>query len=138
MKKIAFVVFLVAFISLSAFAQKTEKLTGQVVCSACWSEADRTKVKYGSTDDIKCAEDCAESGKPQALAVRDFDGNYKLYVLEEGKFVHKTKNWMAYIAQNVEVTGETYEKDGKSFLKVDAIKKLAVTKTKPKVKRKKP
>jgi hypothetical protein len=59
-------------------------LTGQVVCSSCWSEADRAKVPYGNDGDVACAKRCAGKGIGQSLAVRDSSGTYKLYPLEAG------------------------------------------------------
>lgn len=44
-------------------------LRGQVVCSNCWSEADRKTTAYGTPADLKCARLCAKDAVPAALAV---------------------------------------------------------------------
>lgn len=119
--------FLVLFSAFSVTTQKTQKsetvkFTGQVVCAGCWDEADRTKVAYGTAADLECAEDCAKKNIPQALAVKNFDGQFTLYFLEEGKFENKSKNWMEFIAKQVEIEGTTREENGKLYLRVDNLK----------------
>jgi thiol-disulfide isomerase/thioredoxin len=57
-------------------------LVGQVTCSACWSEADRTVVPYGGEADVACAARCAAAGIPPAIAVRGDDGSFRLVELE--------------------------------------------------------
>ncbi|MGZ8846313.1 MAG: hypothetical protein ACXW3C_07590, partial [Pyrinomonadaceae bacterium] len=57
-------------------------ITGQLVCSDCWSEADRKTTPFGSAADISCARDCAEKGIPSAIAVKQGD-DYKLYLIEQ-------------------------------------------------------
>ncbi|HXG66893.1 MAG TPA: TlpA disulfide reductase family protein [Blastocatellia bacterium] len=95
-------------------------LTGQVVCSECWFEADRKTTPYGTAADLKCAVRCARTGVPQALAVLNGD-EYALYMLEKGKF---KKDFLDYVGKRAEVTGATREKDGKQYLKVDDLKVL--------------
>lgn len=125
MKNAAFL-FLLFFLALVVPAQKkkveTVKLTGQIVCSACWDEADRTTTAYGTAADFECAEECAEKGILQALAVKNFDGKFVLYLLEKGKFDNKAKNWMPYIAKQVEIEGAAREEKGKLYLRVDDLK----------------
>jgi hypothetical protein len=122
------VILLVIVFSIQAAAQveKTRQttLTGQVTCSLCWDEADRKTVAYGTKADFECAEECAENGVSQALAVRTFDGEFVLYLLEKGKFKREGANWLAFIARNVKITGVVREADGKKFLKVDSLKVL--------------
>src|SRR5688572_2659337 len=56
------------------FAQSTAKLEGQVVCcEECWAEADRTKVEYGTAENLLKAKSCVEGGDPTLLAVRQGD-----------------------------------------------------------------
>ncbi|MDQ3714375.1 MAG: hypothetical protein M3388_19465 [Acidobacteriota bacterium] len=107
---------------------KPTKFVGQVVCSMCWDEADRNTTAYGTQADFQCAEECAANGVSQALAVKKFSGEFVLYLLEDGKFKPSGKNWLAFIAKNVEISGTLREADGKQFLIVDALKVLPVEK----------
>src|ERR1043166_5685163 len=65
---------------------KSEKttLSGQLVCSDCWAEADRKTTPYGTQADIACARDCAEKGIPSAIAVKE-GPDYKLYLIEQAQ-----------------------------------------------------
>lgn len=41
------------------------KLEGQVVCCAdCWAEADRTKVEFGTAEDLLKSQSCVAHGDP--------------------------------------------------------------------------
>jgi hypothetical protein len=139
MKNFLFVILLALAFSIEAMAQ-TEKpkpttLIGQVTCALCWDEADRKTVGYGTKADFECAEECAENGVSQALAVKTFGGEFVLYLLEDGKFKRKGANWLGYIAKNVEIIGIVRETDGKKFLVVDSLKVLPAEK-KPVAKKK--
>ena len=103
------------------------KLEGQIVCSLCWFEADdRTKTPYGTAADLKCAADCAAKGIDAALAVREREGNnFTLYMLEDGRFDKKAKDWLALMGKRVEVEGTLREAKEKKYLKVDALKVVA-------------
>ncbi|HEY1403354.1 MAG TPA: TlpA disulfide reductase family protein [Pyrinomonadaceae bacterium] len=104
------------------------KLEGQVVCSICWFESDdRTKTPYGTAADMKCAADCAAKGIDAALAVREGAGNsFKLYLLEDGRFDKKAKDWLAFMGKRVEVAGTLRSgAEQKSYLKVDSMKVVA-------------
>ncbi len=101
-------------------AARAVTLTGQVVCSGCWDEADRSTTPYGSKADLECAERCAGKGIPAALAVRQWKGKgFTLYILEDGKFAQDGANRMKYIAQQVKITGPTRSLKGKKYLKVN-------------------
>ena len=131
MRNFLFAIFLALAFSIQTMAQteKTETtLIGQVTCSLCWDEADRKTVAYGTRADFECAEECAENGVSQALAVKTFGGGFVLYLLEDGKFKRKGANWLAYIAKNVEIVGTIREAGGKKFLAVDALKVLPIAK----------
>ncbi|HLL71902.1 MAG TPA: TlpA disulfide reductase family protein [Pyrinomonadaceae bacterium] len=120
---------LLAFVSAAtARAQGTTggaalKLEGQIVCSVCWFESDdRTKTPYGTDADLKCAADCAAKGIDAALAVREGEGNnFTLYMLEDGRFDKKAKDWLALMGKRVEVEGTLREAKEKKYLKVDAL-----------------
>lgn len=115
----------------SIFAQaKTEKLTGQVVCSLCWfEEEDRNKSPYGNAADIECAAECAEKGKGQSVAVKNEKGEFVLYELEKGSFAMKAKNFLEFVPKTVEIEGIVRESKGKKFIKVNALKVLKVSET---------
>ena len=99
------------------------KLEGQIVCSLCWFEADdRAKTPYGTDADLKCAADCAAKGIDAALAVREREGNnFTLYMLEDGRFDKKAKDWLALMGKRVEVEGTLRAAKEKKYLKVDAL-----------------
>ena len=99
------------------------KLTGQIVCTVCWTEADRTKVAYGTQADLDCAKDCAAKGITATLAVKD-GAAWKLYELEDGAYKKPGKDWLYVMAQQVEITGATRKAGDKQFLKVDALTTL--------------
>jgi len=91
--------------SFTIIAQTTATLEGQVVCCAdCWAEADRTKVEFGTAEDLSKAKTCTDNGDPTLLAVREGD-KFTLYQLEQGKFKLTDKNWYSYVGKRVTVTG---------------------------------
>jgi thiol-disulfide isomerase/thioredoxin len=126
--------FLIGTILLSTasiFAQaKTEKLTGQVVCSLCWfEETDRNKSPYGTTADIDCAVDCSKKGKTQSIAVKNEKGEFVLYELEKGAFAMKAKDFIEFVPKTVEIEGVTRESKGKKIIKVNALKVVKAVET---------
>lgn len=94
-------------------AQKTAdsvKVEGQIVCCAdCWAEADRTKVEYGTAEDLLKSKSCIANGDPTLIAVREGD-KFKLYQLEQGEFKLQEKDWSNYIGKKVSVTGTIKKK----------------------------
>src|SRR5689334_1804923 len=90
----------------------TTNITGQLVCSDCWSEADRKTTPYGTPSDIACARDCAEKGIPSAIAVKQGD-DYKLYLIEQAQLKQKRSEWLDRIGEQIEVSGKLYSKKGK-------------------------
>src|SRR5215510_8221099 len=68
-------------------------LTGQLVCSDCWAEADRKTTPYGTAADIACARDCAERGIPSAMAVKE-NNDYKLYLIEQAQLKQNQSKWL--------------------------------------------
>jgi thiol-disulfide isomerase/thioredoxin len=105
----------------SANAQKALTLEGLVVCCAeCWAEADRTKVEYGTAENLLKAKSCVEGGDPTLLAVRKGD-TFKLYQLGQGKFKMPGKNWLEFVGKRVKVTGELRKKDDADVIRVDAL-----------------
>lgn len=124
---------LTAFLLLISFAEITSaqnspvKLEGQVVCCAdCWAEADRTKVEFGTAEDLLKAKSCVEGGDPTLIAVREGD-NFTLYQLEQGKFRLAGKNWLEYIGKRVAVTGSVHKKRDARAIRVDTLEVLAVS-----------
>ena len=90
-------------------------LTGQLVCSDCWAEADRKTTAYGTPSDIACARDCAERGIPSAIAVKE-NNDYKLYLIEQAQLKNQSE-WLDRIGGQVEVTGKLHSKKGKQYVK---------------------
>lgn len=121
----------ILFSTASIFAQaKTEKLTGQVVCSLCWfEEEDRNKSPYGNEADLECARECAEKGKGQSLAVKNEKGEFVLYELEKGAFAMKAKDFLEFVPKTVEIEGTVRKSKDKNFLKVNALKVVKVVET---------
>jgi thiol-disulfide isomerase/thioredoxin len=125
--KRAFIVFLVVVsVATVAAAQKgAVKLEGQVVCCAeCWAEADRTKVEYGTAEDLLKAQSCVAGGDPTLLAVREGAG-FTLYQLEQGKFRLPGKDWLEFVGRRVSVTGEVRKKKDASIIRVDTLAVVA-------------
>ena len=75
-------------------AKQTTTVTGQLVCSDCWSEADRKTTPFGTPADVSCARDCAEKGIPSAIAVKQGD-DYKLYLVELSQLKKNRAEWVS-------------------------------------------
>jgi thiol-disulfide isomerase/thioredoxin len=100
------------------------KLEGQIVCCAeCWAEADRTKVEFGTAENLLKAKSCVERD-PTLLAVREGE-KFKLYQLELRKFRLPGKNWLDFVGKRVEITGAIQTKKDVSILRVDSLTVLA-------------
>ena len=118
MQKTVFAVLLISFVVTSAMSQAT-RFEGQVVCCAeCWAEADRTKVEFGTAEDLLKAQSCVASGDPTLIAVREGD-KFTLYQLEQGKFRLPGKNWLEFVGKRVAVTGAVEKKKDASVIRVD-------------------
>lgn len=101
------------------------QLEGQVVCCAdCWGEKDRTKVEFGTAEDLLKAKSCVEGGDPTLLAVREGDG-FKLYQLALGKFRLPGKNWLEFVGKRIGVSGTVQKKKDTNVIRVDAVNVLA-------------
>jgi len=108
----------------TVLAQKVTKLEGQVVCCAeCWAEADRTRVEYGTAENLLKARSCVERD-PTLLAVRAND-QFKLYQLTLGKYRLPGKNWLEFVGKRVEATGTIQNKNEASIFRVDSLTVLA-------------
>ena len=100
-------------------------LEGQVACCAeCWAEADRTKVEFGTAEDLLKSKSCVEGGDPTLLAVREGD-RFTLYQLEQGKFRLPGKNWLDFVGKRVTVTGSVQSKKDTKIFRVDQLTVLA-------------
>ena len=107
-------------------AQAT-RIEGQVVCCAeCWAEADRTKVEFGTAEDLLKAKSCVASGDPTLLAVREGD-KFTLYQLEPAKFRLPGKNWLEFIGKRVAVTGAVQKNKNASVIRVDSLEVLSAS-----------
>ena len=126
MRNVVIRLLLLLALAPAAVAQgSVTKLEGQVVCCAdCWAKADRTKVPYGTAEDLLKAKSCVEGGDPTLLAVRDGEG-FKLYQLEAGKFKLPGKNWLEFVGKRVAVAGAVRQKKETSIIRVDALDILA-------------
>jgi thiol-disulfide isomerase/thioredoxin len=91
-----------------------------VCCAECWAEADRTKVQYGTAEDLLKAQSCVANGDPTLIAVREGD-KFTLYQLEQGKFRLPGKNWLEFIGKKLAVTGAVDKKK----IRVDKLEVLA-------------
>jgi len=126
MKKIISVLIYLSLLVFAAGALgQAVQLEGQVVCCAdCWAEADRTKVRFGTAEDLLKAQSCVANGDPTLLAVREGD-KFTLYQLEQRKFRLPGKNWLEFIGKQVEVTGSIEKKKSASVIRVDTFKVIA-------------
>lgn len=129
MKHCLFTAFLllVSFAGIAAAQNSPVRLEGQVVCCAeCWAKADRTKVEYGTAEDLLRAKSCVAGGDPTLLAVREGD-NFTLYQLEQGKFRLPGKDWLEYVGKRIAVTGALRKKKEESAIQVDTLEVLAAS-----------
>lgn len=106
-----------------AVSARADTFRGQVVCSNCWTEADRKTTAYGTPADLKCAALCEKDKVPAALAV-DEKGSFRLYRLEDGAFRRQGRGWLDYIAKRVEITGAVRKEKDRDVLRVDSLKVL--------------
>jgi peroxiredoxin len=103
---------------------QSTRLQGQVVCCAeCWAEADRTKVEFGTAEDLLKAQSCVAKGDPTLIAVREGD-KFMLYQLEQAKFRLPGKNWLDFVGKHVAVTGTVQKKKNANVFRVDALEVL--------------
>lgn len=122
--KLLLLLLLIASFASTLHAQNV-KLEGQVVCCAeCWAEADRTKVEFGTAEDLLKAKSCVEGGDPTLLAVRERD-KFKLYQLATGKFRLPGKNWLDFVGKRVAVEGTVQTRRETDLIRVDTLQVLA-------------
>jgi thiol-disulfide isomerase/thioredoxin len=123
-----FIALVVCLISTCPIvAQSNIAFEGQVVCCAdCWAKADRTKVEFGTAEDLLKAKSCVEGGDPTLLAVREGD-SFLLHQLEQGKFRLPGKNWLEFVGKRVRVTGELRKKKDVSIIRVDTLEVTATS-----------
>ena len=120
-------ILLASFVTVATAQTGAVRLEGQVVCCAeCWAEADRTKVEYGTAEDLLKAQSCVAKGDPTLLAVREGD-KFTLYQLEQGKFRLPGKNWLEFVGKRIAITGTVHRKKNASEMRVDALEVLAAS-----------
>jgi thiol-disulfide isomerase/thioredoxin len=125
MRKFLYPLALLLLFSVQVFAQRGVNLEGQVVCcEECWAEADRTKVEYGTAENLLKAKSCVEGGDPTLLAVREGD-RFTHYQLEQGKFRLPGRNWLEFVGKRVAVNGSVQTKKDTKIIRVDELKVLA-------------
>jgi thiol-disulfide isomerase/thioredoxin len=100
------------------------RLEGQVICCEdCWNKADRTKVTFGTTEDLAKSAGCVANGDPSLLAVTE-NGRTVMYQLEAGRFRSPGLNWLDYIGDKLAVTGTTRQQKGRWFIRVNEVQVL--------------
>lgn len=127
MKKLIFgAVYIAAtLLFVSSSLGQSVRLEGQVVCcEECWAEADRTKVEYGTAEDLLKSQSCVANGDPTLIAVREGE-KFTLYRLDQGKFRLPGKNWLEFIGKRVAVTGPVLKKKDARAIRVDSLQVLA-------------
>lgn len=126
MKNLFSAVILLFVFSLTILAQNASvKIEGQVVCCAdCWAEADRSKVEYGTAEDLLKAKSCVEGGDPTLIAVREND-KFTLYRLDQGKYKLTEKNWLSFVGKKVAVTGTKRKNKKADAFVVDSLEVIA-------------
>lgn len=124
-KAILFYVIVITILSAATAMAQPKRMEGQVVCCAdCWAEADRTKVEYGTAEDLLKAQSCVAGGDPTLIAVREGD-KFTLYQLEQGKFRLPGKNWLDFVGKKIAVTGAVDTKKKQPVVRVDSLEVLA-------------
>jgi thiol-disulfide isomerase/thioredoxin len=124
-KRLMLMLALLLLLAGQAVAQEGLRLEGQVVCCAdCWAEADRTKVQFGTAEDLLKSQSCVANGDPTLIAVREGE-KFNLYQLEQAKFRLPGKNWLEFVGKKVAVTGSLQKKKNHSVFRVDALEVLA-------------
>ena len=124
MKAFFYLIAVTILFSSTALGQP-KRMEGQVVCCAdCWAEADRTKVEYGTAEDLLKAKSCVAGGDPTLIAVRE-NNKFTLYQLEQGKFRLPGKNWLDFVGKKVAVTGAVETKKKQPVIRVDSLEVLA-------------
>ena len=122
------IILFLTLIFISGFTVSAQnapvKFEGQVVCCAdCWAEADRTKVEYGTAEDLLKARSCVEGGDPTLLAVREGE-KFTLYQLEQGKYKLPGKNWLEFVGKRIAVSGAVQKKKSANVIRVDRLEIL--------------
>lgn len=116
---------LVSVAHAAAAQGSATRLEGQVVCCAeCWAEADRTRVEYGTAEDLLKAKSCVAGGDPTLIAVREGD-RFTLYRLEQGRFRLPGKDWLEFVGKRVAVTGAVRRQKDSPSVRVDSLEVLA-------------
>jgi thiol-disulfide isomerase/thioredoxin len=115
--------FAVSFPAAATTVPDATSLVGQVACSQCWFEADRSQVAYGTPGDLSCAQRCSEAGVPPALAVRNADdGSFELFLLDGPPPQHAT--WLELTGRFVRVSGSASDERDKQTLRVASLELL--------------
>ncbi|HEU4477320.1 MAG TPA: TlpA disulfide reductase family protein [Pyrinomonadaceae bacterium] len=123
--KLWLAILFMAIFAAATPGQEIVSLEGQVVCCAeCWAEADRTKVEFGTAEDLLKSQSCVANGDPTLIAVRKGD-TFTLYQLEQAKFRLPGKDWLGFIGKRVAVTGTIKDQKKVSVIRVDKLEVLA-------------
>ncbi|HVF57645.1 MAG TPA: TlpA disulfide reductase family protein [Pyrinomonadaceae bacterium] len=121
------VLFAVLLLGTASAQTGAVRLEGQVVCCAdCWAEADRTKVEYGTAEELLKAASCVAGGDPTLIAVREGE-KFTLYQLEQGKFRLPGKDWLEFVGRRVALTGAVRQKKDARVVRVDALEVVSAS-----------
>jgi thiol-disulfide isomerase/thioredoxin len=125
MKKNFLATLVLSLLLISSAAGQSSRFEGQVVCCEdCWAEADRSKVEFGTSEDLLKSQSCVANGDPTLLAVREGD-KFKLYQLAPARFRLPGKNWLEFIGKRIAVTGTVQKKKDANVIRVDTLEVIA-------------
>jgi len=120
-----FIGLLICIAFVAEASAQSLRIEGQVGgCAECWARGDRTKVEFGTAEDLLKAQSCVANGDPTLLAVREGD-KFTLYQLEPAKFRLPGKNWLEFIGKRVAVSGVVHANKAASVIRVDSLEVLA-------------
>ena len=101
----------------TTLSAQTQTVSGRVVCLVCYA---RNKANTGHDHDegFACARACVKwEGNPAGLVT----ANGKLYQLAGGVVANNNEKISQHLAENVSITGKTYDKDGMAILAADDV-----------------
>jgi len=96
----------------NALFAKTATVKGRLVDQECYLREKEVD------SDAACAITCAKSGKPVALLTADG----KVYEVTGGLAANKNAKLAEHMLQNVEITGDVTEKNGKLAIAAESLK----------------
>ncbi|MCC6384023.1 MAG: hypothetical protein LC117_09090 [Bacteroidia bacterium] len=101
--------------SMSAFAQETKTLKGEILDLSCYMSHGATGQGHKA-----CAQGCLDKGLPAGI-LNKADGQVYLLV-EDHKLSDAYKSALKYAAQEIEITGKIIKKNGVQSILVEKVK----------------